>query len=569
MKHASCSRRSTIIASPWSKLTGIALIGLVCISFPLWGGRAEAAPPGDRISPAGPALSPARLAPTKQITPGDCPLDVVVVMDRSDSMNYDTICFNCFERNQPDQVSNPDYVNYPDNGVRHTVFSATLTSNLCGDTLDPTEYDGDHYQILEAELYSQNSSTWERAFRGPGQGYWAINRLWTDTWKPPPNIDTSWDAPGAVSHHPFVTFTDNMPSSPLLGRFYTLADAQNGIAPRLEYDFALPASWNGNMAHIWLRGRQSDLYGWSKELDGTTNPDVIYWEVNDEAIHKADDTQGNGVGTGWTWIKLGSVSSLAKGDAPYTWHTLKLYAGRPGYTIDRLIVTDDSGSLPTNVTSNPSNACEQGTPCNGGHYNWTTAGSAQRQACDPCNPIYGLNITDPRTVAEGGQCLGYYALPGPTDNLSNELFGDREPIRESKEAIKDFISRLDPEFDQVGFVYYNHTASKGSELTCRRCYGADCYVGAAAWGWPGGPTPYTYTVVLNSVEDQWEGGGTCTACGMRAGLEMLGYNVDNRGGVDNLCDGSADSACARGAAALPVMILLTDGAPNVSPGGGV
>jgi Mg-chelatase subunit ChlD len=54
---------------------------------------------------------------------------------------------------------------------------------------------------------------------------------------------------------------------------------------------------------------------------------------------------------------------------------------------------------------------------------------------------------------------------------------------------------------------------------------------------------------------------------MRAGLEMLGINVDNRSGVDNNCDGSADSACGRGAAATRVMILLTDGVPNVIPPG--
>jgi uncharacterized repeat protein (TIGR01451 family) len=53
---------------------------------------------------------------------------------------------------------------------------------------------------------------------------------------------------------------------------------------------------------------------------------------------------------------------------------------------------------------------------------------------------------------------------------------------------------------------------------------------------------------------------------MRAGLEVLGINADNRPGVDNKCDGTPDSACGRGAAKR-VMILLTDGVPNVSPGG--
>jgi hypothetical protein len=46
-----------------------------------------------------------------------------------------------------------------------------------------------HYQNLEAELYSFNSSTWERRWRTFGQGYWTINRDQTDTYKVPKPID--------------------------------------------------------------------------------------------------------------------------------------------------------------------------------------------------------------------------------------------------------------------------------------------------------------------------------------------------------------------------------------------
>jgi hypothetical protein len=473
-----------VVLRRWMMLGSAAGIGLALVALLIGGQRAGAAAPEGLAPPSLPALDPARLAPTDQISLSICPREVVVVMDRSGSMDYDTTCFNCYQRTEPDEISNPHYTQYPQNGVRYPVVSNTVTSNLClanpGDVVTPIVYNGDHYQILEAELYSLNSSTWERSFRTAGQGYWAINRRWTDTWKVPKPIDPisgTQTAPGAVSHQPYITFFDNTPSSPLFGRFYYREDAESGVAPRLEYDFALPANWDEpayttGTVHIWLRGRQYDssypMY--SDELDGTNNPDVIYWAVDNLTIRKADDTQGNGVGQSWTWIKLGSVSGLSKQDGPdYLWHTLKIWAGSPGYTVDRIIITDNSGSLPSRITSDPSQACPQGSACNGGDQNWTTPGSARRQACDPCNPIFGLNITDPRTQDEGGQCLGYAPrLYAPINNLANDLFSDNQPIRGSKEAIKNFVQRLDPEFDQVGFVYYNDTAQKGSELTCLR-----------------------------------------------------------------------------------------------------
>jgi hypothetical protein len=365
-----------------------------------------------------------------------------------------------------------------------------------------------------------------------------------------------------VSHYPYVTFTDNTTTSPLFGRFYTLADAQSGLAPRLEYDFALPAVWNSDTVYIWIRAKQGRYSGWSKQLDGTTNGDALYWAVNDGPINNAD---GRGVNSeSWYWVRLGSVSGLAKGDAPYTWHTFKLWAGSPGYTIDRILITDNPNTPDSAVMSYSPNSDSrnQFVPGDPARYTWTTPGSARRQACDPCNPIYGLNITDP-----GTQCLGYYPLVTPTNNLDNDLFGDNYPIRGSKKAIKTFVARLDPKLDQVGFVYYNDSAVKASGLMCRRRYGTSCYQGPAAWGWPGGPAPYTFTTILDAVEDQSASGATCTGCGLQAGLEELGINVDNRPSVNNLCTGPVDSACGRGASATQVLILVTDGVPNVTLGG--
>jgi hypothetical protein len=312
-------------------------------------------------------------------------LDVAVVMDRTGSMDFDTICFNCYQRTEPDEIDNADYVRYPQNGERYPVVDVT-NSNLClanaGDAVQPIEDGGDHYQILEAELYSYNSTNWE--FRTTGRGYWAPNRRWTDTFKVPKPIDPATGeqtAPGAVSHQPYITFTDNTPSSPLFGRFYTLADAQSNFAPRLEYDFALPDAWNGNTVYIWLRGRQYDSFypQYSDELDGTNNPDVIYWAVNNGTPVKADNTQGNGVGTDWTWIRLGSVPGLATHNGPgYIWHTLKIWAGSPGYTIDRIIITDRRG--PARSAAAPARRTRSSTPVAAGKTGPRPARRAARPA---------------------------------------------------------------------------------------------------------------------------------------------------------------------------------------------
>ena len=196
-----------------------------------------------------------------------------------------------------------------------------------------------------------------------------------------------------------------------------------------------------------------------------------------------------------------------------------------------------------------------GTSESAGHL----SSSSRSHACHaPAgNPIFGL------TVGPADCTTPYYPVLTTTDRLADELFGDREPLRSSMEAAKRLVTQMEPQYDQVGFVGFNGSVTFQAELACLRRQTvlgdpAACYTG---------PSPISFTNVLTTIELQVANGDTDIAEGLRNGLEMLGYNVDNRAAVDNLCDGSPNSACGRGFAARPALILLTNGSPNANPGG--
>jgi hypothetical protein len=251
----------------------------------------------------------------------------------------------------------------------------------------------------------------------------------------------------------------------------------------------------------------------------------------------------------WHWFRLGSVPVTAG-----SLHTLKLWAGSPGYAIDKIVITNNSASNASGL-NDALNSNGTGERSYRGHA--ATQGSArggapegQAGACDPCNPIFGLTVnpSDCKTP--------YYLVDQQTNNLGNPLFSDREPLRSSIEATKRFVMKLDPKYDQASFVGFDSTVNEQAELTCLRQYGTACYAGTST---------ISFTNVLQRIENQTASGATNIGEALRNGLETLGYNVDGRSGVDNLCDGSANSACARGGAKR-VIVLLTDGSPNTHTG---
>ena len=477
-------------------------------------------------------------------------LDVVIVFDNSGSMQADTICYDCWHKNTNDIATYP----YPLNGSYYPIsYTQVMTKNLCNATSQPyVDESNRRYIIMEAELYSRNDSSYYRETRQTGQGYWALQRGTTGSSRSS-SVDGVRSA--HVGHHPYWTYGQAAPPGPLFGRFYTLQDAQNNLSPRLEYDF-IP-DWTGE-ASIWLRAQGGGTWSfWVNTVNGQYYRDSgkIYWAVDsatpaeNNAVSPNNNCETNYDYAGssacagrWTWIRLGTVSVTSG-----VTHTLKLWAGSPGYEVDKIVVTTDNRTTYTDIAALTYDS-NRGRPA--------TVGSARGGACDPCNPIFGLSVSPSEcTTAQ-------YLITEPTNRLADDLFSDFEPIRTSQEATKRFVMRLDPQFDQVGFVGFDTAPNPVSQLSCVRRYGQACYNPAVR------TPPYSYTAVLGTIEQQTADGGTDIAEAMRQGLELYGVTVDAGRTVDNSCSPTdLNTACGRGGAAKRIMVLMTDGSPNDNPGG--
>ncbi|MCS7260058.1 MAG: VWA domain-containing protein [Anaerolineae bacterium] len=472
-------------------------------------------------------------------------LDIVLVFDRSGSMQGDTICYQCWQETTNDVANYP----FPTNGVYNPIsYTLVMSRNLCRST--PEDYvdsQGRRYVIIEAELYSRNDSSYYRETRQTGIGYWALQRGTTGSGRSS-SIEGTRSA--HVAHNPYWTYGQASPPAPLFGRFYTLQDAQRGVAPRLEYDFRV--SWSG-IAYIWLRAQGGGSQSfWVNLVNGQyyRDPSKIYWAVDSNppvensaanSCNTTYDYAGSSSCTGsWSWIRIGSFNVISG-----SLHTLKIWAGSPGYEIDKIVITNDSRTDYSQI---------EPLTFDSGRGRPATVGSARAGACDPCNPIFGLTVNPQDCTTP------YYLVTTRTNRLGDDLFSDFEPLRTSQEAVKRFVQKLDPQFDQVGFAAFSTDASR-TELSCLHRHGRACYDPLVQ------NPPISYTQILRAIEEQTAEGGTDIAEAMRAGLGVLGLNVDGLPGWNNNCDGSANSACGRGGAAKRVMILLTDGSPNDNPGG--
>jgi hypothetical protein len=555
----------------WTALTIAALLGLACLALLLAVGRASAAPPDVPVRPPAALPGPARLAPTAQVTLSICPRDVVVVLDRSGSMEYDPVCLGCWDRtatpNANDTPPYSTYYTYPQNGVYYPVpYTHTNIQSACYgenayNTTPPTQpywrtYSTYKYMIMEAEMYSDNNSVPDAAFREAGKGYWVMQRgqrNYPYEFKADAN-STSVISDGRalyMAHHPDTTY--NLPGWHPLGRFYTAADAADDTAPRLTYDITFPAGWGTGTSYLWVKTSSAYIVGTNSQYDLTHNENrsTFYWQIEDTTDATATaiitNTRTNEPSSGsrnWTWLRLGSLN-------PAHSYRFNMWAGSSGIALDRLIVTTNPSIVGDDTSGAVGSAVYPASGYNMGKAE-VTAGSAHRAACDPCNPMYG-NTVGPGTSYP--TCT-FYTTPATTANtlLNSAIWQDSEaPLRSGKEAIKGLVQRLDPRYDQVGLVTYNDSTFIKVNMECLIQHPSTCTAGS---------NPVSFTTILRAAEDPDAQGGTYTSSGMKAGLEVLGLDPYNAG---------LASPNGRGAAAKKIMILLTDGAPyppnGANPGG--
>jgi len=518
-------------------------------------------------------------------------IDTVIVYDKSGSMEFDTICYGCWEPSSDPDVQYPEGNIYPlpwascpssnpddctsnpsvpdhcdssyglDRGGSYEAFCASSSySDFPGDTsyrVNDCNYQrkstGRYYVVIEAEEYSDINVMYDSWAYTPYYTFWVMQR---NDYNDYHNRDVdAWgrDVRGAyLSHHPYRRYQDNglgvgCSYNDLLNGEYCKRDLPAGgpyRAPRADYDFYVPS--NGNYI-VWIRGQGGyDSY-----------QRYIHWGIDGTVRGREDGFDRGAFYDGarqwdWGWQRLstgsGDTSHYETGLSEGV-HTLNLWAGGAGFDVDRIVITNDSNwSLPDRVRSS-------GIPPNGGR---------TYLACHPCDPRFGGRPGGAVECSGGGcvyrpDCSG---IPYP-DQTKDPLYDDEQPIRSALEAAKHFVARLDPRFDQVGYVRYSTRSEVVNKLECLRRRGVqdlgepDCN---PAYSDPGDEPPtdpdcgcFARTItntVLYELDQTHASGSTNIAEGMMDGLEVLSTSGNQYGRPG----------------AAHIMILMTDGEANTHSG---
>lgn len=551
-------------------------------------------------------------------------LDVAVVFDVSGSMDFETTCFGCW-RKDPTLSANIMVNPYPTNGTYYPLTSTTTIGPACTSDPTPTTSGTNKYLVHEAELYSRNVplNGWEFEKRVAGQGYWVLQR---------DIAGTSTSGQAYIRAHGYVTYSqsDINKAPQIQGAAYniecfsgatlsnncwatraaTLGEQAPSDVPWVEYNFK--PNWTGS-TYVWVRAQAgTGVSKWATEWHGkspannsagerklTDYRQTIFWQIDNNNVQGGpgavssfpnlpfaggEDQPNTG---SWRWLKLGSAPT-----SNGVWSVLKLYQGSSGFMVDKIIFTDDStGSVGDTQDQLSNGTLKTLLTSNSGKGPAATPGSATREACNLCNPEFGQQSVVPNQCScknnrldtavsgaylGGGSGLGCNRVLTTTNMLGNDLFADQAPLRNAQEAVKNFAKRLDPKFDQIGFVTFSsnvfNTFQNRAKLQCLR-WAAKNSTGANACYDPAS-NPISYTTVFQRIENQDNNGATNISEGMREGLEELGiaiptYNPD----VDSECSSGNSNgttndghSCDRSGAARRILILMTDGSPNNNGG---
>lgn len=510
-------------------------------------------------------------------------LDVVIVYDRSGSMEYDTLCYGCWDPPGFAGCSGSDGCIYP---LRWSQDGPTATAQHCvtgttyadfGNYEHTDEFyrykfgDQDYYIIIEGEEYSSFALEADYAEWGHVQykTFWVLQRN-TYNYSEGTNVGSlGRDSRGGyISHHPWPSYLSttgmgvgctwsalNEPGGP-----YCRLDLPKGgpyPAPRVDYEFYAPV---GGDYYFWVRGQGGR----------DNNERHIFWGVDDDLKGREDyfEVGANFDGArnaSWDWERLGKGEGGDEGDAVSLsagYHTLHLWGGGAGFDVDRVMITTDDVDYDAADDEDPDLPLKT-APANNARRGW---------ACLPCDPRFaglpgGFERADSWWLPD---C----SLGAHPDQREDDIYEGEQPIRDALDAADRFIRRMNFRLDQVGYVSYSTNSGIENKLECLRRRGPedldadDGSCGAPGqvdgccfpdWSDPGDEPPrdpdcgcfsgVITDTVLFELNATTAGGTTNIAGGIKDGIQVL-----MTGGTQFGRPGAAH-----------IMVLMTDGEANQVP----
>jgi Flp pilus assembly protein TadG len=445
-------------------------------------------------------------------------LDIVIVYDRSGSMQEDTRCYGCW-----DPAGESDYPSGSTYPLPFTIVPTTGVAFHCQNS-EPLNYEGYWYISIEAEHYSNylTEADYHRDWTEFPKLWWAMQRQ-----------------PGANASGPDYrgAFMKVGPHSSFAVHYKTIDDIVDPpdywTTPRLDYDFTVPED---GTYYVWMRA-QGGVSWWAnapvrrKVYVGLNGSPMTEGTAADYGPYGADNLCENQLGVvgcaalpdRWDWRRVLTLNGLSAGPE----HTLNFWTAGPGFSLDKIVITNDPRA----------DLDENGRPLDWTYHDVSDGGPQEthgrtRWAC--------MGAEDPR-----------FKPIDPANDELDDLYDDAQPIRASKEAAKSFVRRLNTELDQIGYVWYSGSASIREELYCLKRYGG-CD---------------DFENVADTIETTFARGSTNIADAMWDGMRVLSTgkepNLDPGGrGFPPKQPGKQHYGRPN---AAHIMVLMTDGQANVSP----
>ena len=474
-------------------------------------------------------------------------LDIVLVFDKSGSMEFNTLCYGCWEEQSGVQYPSGELHPLPWRGAadwdeEDGILPSDNPPEHCGST-QRYEYSGHDYYFIEAEEYSYTNLSYDPLMYNKGQSFWVLQREESSS--------SSRDSRGAyIMHMPYPGMDENVGASGVTCRYEEIANggkcwsgAPNGPydAPMVYYDFAPVANRPGGY-YIWVRGQAASTWDRGDDLDQR-----LFWGIDgllgagsfvgncgglvgcETGFYRG--TGYNGANNNWQWRRLN--------DTPYYWpegevHKLMFWAGGCEFALDRIAIT----SNPNGSDGNPPGPISW----NGGKGADVWANGRTGWACDRCDSRFAGYPGRVDELSSPSQVVNYFPIcdrGANPDRRQDKIYDDEQPIRASVEAAKMFVRELlDPRYDQIGYVRYSSNSEIASELQCVRRLGSDLCTDQVI-----------ENTVISELNDTRAGGSTNIAGGMLDGLQVLSTQPGHYGRPG----------------ATHVMIVMTDGRANQVP----